>query len=344
MIQGGGTVGAGGEAAALRRAPGRSALSAVRERPALVAVVVILAVVIALLIAEGAHDLAQATVNGLVSGSYFALGAVGLTLVYGILRLVNFAHGDFLTFGAYMAFVANVTLGLPLIAGVVCAAAATALIGVGFELSMWRPMRRKGAGTLQLVLMSIGLAFVLRNVIQFIWGTAPKSLSADVTTSVNFVGLAIGRTELIVTLVGYVVLVAVGLLLRYARVGKQMRALSDSVELAETTGIDTGRVILITWVFAGGAAGLAGVLYAASIGSFTPDFGAVLLLSMFAAVILGGIGNAYGALAGGIVLGLVQEWSTLLIDARWKVAVGFAVLILALIVRPQGIFGRARTL
>src|ERR687888_504580 len=126
MIRGGGTVGAGGEAAALRRTPGRSALSAVRERPALVAVVVILAVVIALLIAEGAHDLAQATVNGLVSGSYFALGA-------------------------------NVTLGLPLIAGVVCAAAATALIGVGFELSMWRPMRRKGAGTLQLVLMSIGL-------------------------------------------------------------------------------------------------------------------------------------------------------------------------------------------
>src|SRR5919198_3251153 len=344
MIRGGGTVGAGGEAAALRRTPGRSALSAVRERPALVAVVVILAVVIALLIAEGAHDLAQATVNGLVSGSYFALGAVGLTLVYGILRLVNFAHGDFLTFGAYMAFVANVTLGLPLIAGVVCAAAATALIGVGFELSMWRPMRRKGAGTLQLVLMSIGLAFVLRNVIQFIWGTAPKSLSADVTTSVNFVGLAIGRTELIVTLVGYVVLVAVGLLLRYARVGKQMRALSDSVELAETTGIDTGRVILITWVFAGAAAGLAGVLYAASIGSFTPDFGAVLLLSMFAAVILGGIGNAYGALAGGIVLGLVQEWSTLLIDARWKVAIGFGILILVLIVRPQGIFGRARTL
>jgi neutral amino acid transport system permease protein len=344
MVPPGGTVGAGGEAAALRRTPGRSALSAVRERPALVAVVVIVALVIALLVAEGVHDLGQASVNGLVSGSYFALGAVGLTLVYGILRLVNFAHGDFLTFGAYMAFLANVTLGLPLIGGVLVAVAATAAMGVAFELSMWRPMRRKGAGTLQLVLMSIGLAFVLRNGIQFIWGTAPKSLSADVTTSVTFLGLAIGRTELIVTLVAYVVLVGVGLLLRYARVGKQMRALSDSVELAETTGIDTGRVILITWVFAGGAAGLAGVLYAASIGSFTPDFGSLLLLSLFAAVILGGIGNAYGALAGGIVLGLVQEWSTLVIDARWKVAVGFAILILALIVRPQGIFGRARTL
>jgi neutral amino acid transport system permease protein len=127
-------------------------------------------------------------------------------------------------------------------------------------------------------------------------------------------------------------------------VGKQMRALSDSVDLAETTGIDTGRVILITWVFAGAAAGLAGVLYAASIGSFTPDFGSLLLLSLFASVILGGIGNAYGALAGGIVLGLVQEWSTLLVDARWKVAIGFGILILVLIVRPQGIFGRARTL
>jgi neutral amino acid transport system permease protein len=344
MARGGGTVGTGGETAALSRPQRRSALSAVRERPELAALAVILAVVVALLIAEGAHALGQATVNGLVSGSYFALGAVGLTLVYGILRLVNFAHGDFLTFGAYMAFLANVTFGLPFVAGVLFAVVATAIIGVGFELSMWRPMRRKGAGTLQLVLMSIGLAFVLRNAIQFIWGTAPKSLNADVTTSVSLLGLAVGRTELIVTLVAYVVLVGVGLLLRYARVGKQMRALSDSVDLAETTGIDTGRVILVTWVFAGGLAGLAGVLYAASIGSFTPDFGSLLLLSLFAAVILGGIGNAYGALAGGIVLGLVQEWSTLLIDARWKIAVGFAILILALIVRPQGIFGRARTL
>lgn len=344
MTQHGGAIETGGEAAAVTRSPERETASPLRQRPALVALAVILAIVVALLVAAGAHDFGQATVNGLVSGSYFALGAVGLTLVYGILRLVNFAHGDFLTFGAYIAFLFNVSIGLPLIVGVAAAVVATAALGVGFELGMWRPMRRKGAGTLQLILMSIGLAFLIRNVIQFIWGTAPKSLGANVTASVSFLGLAIGRTELLVAIVAYLVLVAVGVMLRYARVGKQMRALSDNVDLAETTGIDTGRVIVITWIFAGGLAGLAGVLYAASIGSFTPDFGSVLLLSLFAAVLLGGIGNAYGALAGGVVLGLVQEWSTLLIDARWKIAVGFAILILTLIVRPQGIFGRARTL
>ena len=343
MTHRGGALEAGGEAAALRRSPGAAALDVLRRRTALTAAAVIVVFVIALVIAKGAHLLGQATVNGLVSGSYFALGAVGLTLVYGILKLVNFAHGDFLTFGAYMAFLANVTLEVPLVVAIPLAMAATAVLGVAFELGMWGPMRRKRAGTLQLILMSIGLAFVLRNGIQFIWGTAPESLNANVTASVSFLGLRIGRTELIVAVLAYVVLAGVGLMLRYARLGKQMRALSDSIDLAETTGIDTGRVILLTWIFAGALAGLAGVLYAAAIGAFTPDFGSLLLLSLFAAVILGGIGNAYGALAGGIVLGLVQEWSTLLIDARWKVAVGFAILVLVLIVRPQGIFGRART-
>lgn len=343
MTQRGGIVQSGGAAATARPSPRRAAL--VADRPALAAAAVLVALVVGLLAAEGAHAFGQSTVDGLVSGSYFALGAVGLTFVYGILKLVNFAHGDFLAFGAYMALLANVSLGLPLVVAFLFAVAATAALGVAFELAMWRPMRRKGAGTLQLILMSIGLAFLLRNGIQFVAGTSPKTLKANVTASVSFLGgLTIGRTELIVAVVAYAVLVGVGLMLRYARLGKQMRALSDSVDLAETAGIDTGRVILITWVFAGGLAGLAGVLYAASIGSFTPDFGAVLLLSLFAAVILGGIGNPYGALVGGVVLGLVQEWSTLLIDARWKVAVGFAILILALIVRPQGIFGRARTL
>jgi neutral amino acid transport system permease protein len=329
--------------------PGPTAMErladASRRRPAVSALAVIVAAIVALLAIKGAHAFGQSTVNGLVSGSYFALGAVGLTLVYGILKLVNFAHGDFLTFGAYIAFAVNVSAGAPLIVAIVVAMLATAALGVAFELAMWRPMRVKKAGTLQLILMSIGLAFLLRNGIQFVSGTDQKSLHANVTSSVSFLGgLVIGRTELIVALVAYAVLVAVGVMLRYASLGKQMRALSDSVDLAETAGIDTGRVILVTWVFAGALAGLAGVLYATAIGSFTPDFGFVLLLSLFASVILGGIGNAYGALAGGVVLGLVQEWSTLFIDDRWKVPVGFGILILGLIVRPQGIFGRARTL
>jgi neutral amino acid transport system permease protein len=192
--------------------------------------------------------------------------------------------------------------------------------------------------------MALGLAFVLRYVIQFIWGTDPRSLDADVTSSISFLGLSIGETELIVVIISFVVLTAVATMLRVTSLGRQMRALADNFDLAETTGIDTGQVVLKTWLLAGGLAGLAGVLVVAATGSLTPNTGFYLLLPLFAAVVLGGIGNAYGALAGGLVIGLTQEWSTLVVESQWKVAVSFLVLIIVLIVRPQGIFGRERTL
>jgi len=141
-------------------------------------------------------------------------------------------------------------------------------------------------------------------------------------------------------IVGIVTLVVVGLMLRRTSLGRQMRALADDFDLAEVTGIDTDRVVVAMWIFAAGLAGLAGVLYTTAIGTMTPNLGFFLLLSLFAAVILGEIGNAFGALAGGLLLGLAQEWSTLVVDARWKVAIGFAILIIVLIVRPQGLFGR----
>lgn len=313
------------------------------RRPASVAAAVLAALVVALIVAEGLHDVAQTALNGLALGSVYALGAVGLTLVYGILKLVNFAHGEFLTFGAYMAFLVNVTWGLPLVFGILFAVAATALIGVLFERGMWAPMRSRGAGMLQLLIMSIGLALVIRNVIQWFWGTEVRTLDVNVTDVVTFAGLRIGRTQLIVVAIGFAVLIAIGLLLRYTLLGKRMRALSDNLALAETSGIDTSRVILYTWLFAGGFAGLAGVL-AGAVTNVKPLLGFELLLPIFAAVILGGIGDAFGALAGGIVLGVVIEWSTLLVAARWKIAIGFVILILVLIVRPQGIFGRARSI
>ncbi|MBB4661942.1 ABC transporter permease subunit [Conexibacter arvalis] len=320
-------------------APALAGLSGGRG-PLLVTVAIVAAIALVLIVAYGIHDVAQRGVNGLVSGSYFALGAVGLTLVYGTLRLVNFAHGDLLTFGAYMAFLANVTWGVPIVLATLFAVVATAALGVLSERVMWRPMRGRGAGMLQLLLMTLGLAFVIRYGIQMIWGTFPRRLEVDVTDSISFLGLRIGRTELIVVIVGFVVLLAVGLMLRRTSLGRQMRALSDDMGLAEVTGIDTDRVVIATWIFAAGLAGLAGVLYTAAIGTMTPNLGFFLLLSLFAAVILGGIGNAFGALAGGLLLGLAQEWSTLVIDPRWKVAVGFGILILVLFVRPQGLFGR----
>jgi neutral amino acid transport system permease protein len=316
--------------------------SAARERPEVAALLILGVIVLVMVAAKGIHDVAQTGLNGLSTGAVYALGAVGLTLVYGILKLVNFAHGDFLTFGAYMAYLVNVTWGLPLVVAVFWAMIATALLGIVLEKVMWGPMRARGAGMLQLLLMAIGLALVIRYTIQFIWSTELRQLNVNRTDTVDFLGLTIGRTNLIVIIVGFAVLIGTGMMLRYTLLGKRMRALSDNLNLAETSGIDTSRVILWTWVFAAGFAGLAGVLTGA-ITQVQPELGFELLLPIFAAVVLGGIGNAYGALAGGIVLGLVIEWSTLFIDARWKSAIGFVILILVLIVRPQGIFGRAKT-
>ena len=312
-----------------------------RSSPATGAALVIAVIFVVLVATHGLHDVAQTGLNGLSLGAIYALGAVGLTLVYGILKLVNFAHGDFLTFGAYMAYLVNVTWGAPLVVAVFWAMIATALLGLVFERLLWGPMRRQHAGFLQLILMSIGLAFLLRAIVQWFWGTEIRQLDVDTTSSVEILGLRIGQTELIVVVVGVAVLLAVGLMLRFALLGKQMRALSDDLELAETAGIDTRRVILYTWIFAGALAGLAGVL-AGAITNLRPELGFELLLPIFAAVILGGIGDAFGALAAGLVLGVMTEWSTLIIDARWKVAVGFLVLVIVLVVRPQGIFGKAK--
>jgi neutral amino acid transport system permease protein len=315
-----------------------------RPSPAQITAGVIVLVALLLLIGYGAQDLGQRTINGVVAGTYFALGAVGLTLVYGTLKLVNFAHGDMLTFGAYIAFMVNITLGAPVVVAVLAAVAVTAALGIASERVMWRPMRAKGAGLLQMLLIAIGFAFVIRYSVQFVAGTEPRSLDVDATASVAFIGLRIGRTQLIVVVVGLAVLLAIGLMLQRTLLGKQMRALSDNFDLSEVTGINTDRIVFATWIFSAGLAGLAGVLLVMAVGTMTINIGFFVLLSLFAAVILGGIGNAYGALAGGLVIGLAQEWSTLLLDSRWKVAVSFGILILVLTIRPDGLFGKARTI
>ncbi len=296
---------------------------------------------IVLIAAKGSHDVGQTTVNGVVTGIYFALGAVGLALIFGVLGLVNFAHGDLLTFAAYIALLFSTRLGLPILVAMVVGIVATVGLTTISELILWRPMRARRAGGFQLLLIAIGLAFVIRNGIQLFAGGTPRTLDVNVTTALDLFGhIRIGRTQLIVVIVGTVALLLVVLLLRGTHIGKQMRALADDINLAEVSGIDTQRVILITWMLAGALAGLAGVLSAAAIGVMTPNFGYAFLLSLFAAAVLGGLKSAYGALAGGLVLGLVEEWSTMFVDSRWKFAIGFGVLLLALLLRPNGLFGR----
>jgi neutral amino acid transport system permease protein len=320
----------------------RSLRDAAGGRPLLWLSVALVIVAVVLGVTQGWTELAQATVNGIVAGNYYALGAVGLTLIFGVLRLVNFAHGEFLTLGAYLMLLFGY-FDLPLIAAAVLGVAATSVFSLALEISVWRPVRRRGAGELQLLLFALGLAFFMRNAIAFVATSEDRQTPADVTASVSIGALRIGRTELIVTLLGIAVIVLVAIGLRSSFLGKQMRALADDIDLAETTGIDTNRIVLITWAVSGALAGLAGIFYALPAGAVNPNLGFSLILSIFAAVVVGGIGNAYGALAGGLLIGLVQEWSTLVIEPSVKVAVGFAMLILVLLVRPQGLFGRARS-
>lgn len=327
---------------ALGRRVGGLPKGRLRLHPLVWTILILGAIALALALLAGPLRLAQVTVNGLVAGAYFALGAAGVSLIYGVLRLVNFAHGDFLTLGAYVVVFVGVMLGVPIWLAAIPAILMVALVALGLETVIWRPMRRRRAGTLQMILAAIGVAFVVRFTIQLIAGTQQRSLGVDVVSFVEFAGIRIGQTQLRVIAVGYAAMLGLGLMLRYTAFGKQLRALSDNPELAETSGIATHRLEALTQVLAGGLAGLAGILFGASLGVVNPNLGFFLLLSLFAATILGGIGNPFGALAGGVALGLAQEWSTLVIDVRWKVAVGFMILVLVLVVRPQGILGRIR--
>jgi neutral amino acid transport system permease protein len=282
----------------------------------------------------------QTTINGLASGSIYALGAVGLSLVYAILKLVNFAHGDFMTLGGYVAFAVNVSLGMPLVLAAAISIVAIAAVGLLTEAAIWRPMRNRGAGIMQLLLLSLGLAFVMRNLMLFVWGAEERQLSIDTTRTFDLGIVRVSLIQVIVIATAAVMLVLLGVGLKYTYIGKSMRALSDSFDLAEVSGIDTRRVVTYTWLVGAGLAGLAGML-AAIFTILTPETGWLLLLGIFAAVILGGIGNPFGALIGGIALGLVQEWSTNVVAATYKEAIGFLLLILALLLRPNGIFGHS---
>jgi neutral amino acid transport system permease protein len=310
------------------------------DRATQISLLVLIALVIALVIGYGLHATAQTSLQGLVTGSYFALGAIGLTLVYGTLRLINIAHGETLTIGAYLALLLNVTLGVPFLAAAVGAIVITTLMVLSFEFMLWRPMRAHSAGLAQLLLVSVGLSLLLRSAVQFVAGGVPQSLDVNTTASVEILGLTIGRTGLIVMIIGIAIVLVVCVALRWTLLGKQIRALADNFELARATGIATDRVIKVIWVVAGALGALAGILAAAAIGTFTPALGSALLLSLFAAITVGGVGNAYGALVGGLLIGLAQEWSTLLVEPRWKIVVGFAVLIVVLLLRPQGLFNR----
>jgi len=289
----------------------------------------------------------QLLVNGLVTGSVYAIAAVGVSLVYGILRLVNFAYGDMMAFGALVTFGVADALNGSMIVAAFCGMIATAALALALDLVLWKPLRLRGAGFMSLFLASIGLALILRQALLLAWGAQPRSYPVNPFRVYVLGSVRLSEAQLIAIVVAAVTIVAVGLFLGLTSTGRVLRAMADDRALAAVSGIDIGRATQTAWVISGLLAGLAGVLAALVEYSFDPNFGFHLLLPVFAAVVLGGIGSAYGALAGGLALGIAQELSTWTgfgggVNPVYKPVVAFVVLAVALLIRPQGLFGRAR--
>jgi branched-subunit amino acid ABC-type transport system permease component len=291
----------------------------------------------------------QLVANGLVLGSVLAIAAVGVSLIYGILGFVNFAYGDVMVFGAFVAVLCNVRWGLPMALSGAAAMVATAVLCVALEGVLWRPVRARRGGFMSLFLASIGLALVLREAIFLVAGPQPRSYDVDPYKVYVIGSVRLSGSQAVAIVVAAVAIVLVGLMLGSSSAGRKMRAVADDRALAAVAGIDTRRVVFLTWAVCGLLAGLAGVLAALVQSSFDPNFGFTLLLPIFAAVVLGGIGSAYGALLGGLLLGLATELSTWPgfhggVDPVYKPVVAFVVLIAVLLVRPRGLLGRAQTL
>ena len=300
--------------------------------------------------------MAELIVYGLVLGSIISLGAIGLTLVYGIIRFANFAHGDFLSAGAYIALflvtgllawigVPDNTFGAISIGWRMLIAFPFSMLIVGcvaivLDRILYRKLREKRSGPVIFAMSSLGAAFILRMIILILWGGdslfyRPGVLRPAIELPL---GIKIRSDQILIVLVVCLLISLLHLFLQKTKMGKAMRATADNMELARVSGIDTERIIIWTWGIGGALAAAGGILYGIDV-QLHPYMGWNFLIPLFAATILGGIGNMYGALVGGLVIGVAQQVSTAFLMPTYKPAVAFMVMIIILLVRPRGIFG-----
>jgi neutral amino acid transport system permease protein len=283
----------------------------------------------------------ERVINGLSFGLMLALAAIGLSLVYGTTGISNFAHAEMVTFGAITTFFfANIS-GWPIWVAIPIAVVLSAALGLGLDVAVWRPLRRKRVGLVQLMIVSIGLSLALRYTYQYFIGGDTEQLPGATAAGIDLFGsVSMTVIDMVSIVISIVALLAFAAWLLFSRIGKATRAISDNPSLAAASGLDVDRVVRIVWVLAGGLAGLAGVLFAYYRPGLKWDMGGEVLLLLFAAVTLGGLGTAFGAAVGAIVIGLVVEVSTLWIPADLRFAAPLLVLIVILLFRPQGILGR----
>jgi neutral amino acid transport system permease protein len=282
----------------------------------------------------------QSSINGIKFGLIIGITSVGLSLIFGTTGLVNFAHGDLVTIGAFSAYFLNVGVGLPLLIAGPIAVVLGALIAGGLDRGLWRPLRIRQSGLISMLVVSIGLAFVLRHIVLLFFGGSRLAYADySLQSAMRFGLVRVQPVELWVMGLSIALLVGVGLMLTLTRLGKSMRAVADNRDLAESSGIDVQRVILSVWIL-GGALTAVGGVFLGVIESVDYLMGFRLLLLMFAGVVLGGLGSAYGAMLGGLVVGFVSEVSTVWFSSQIKYVWALLVLIIILLVRPQGILGR----
>jgi len=308
---------------------------------------------------SGLEEVAQLTANGIQLGLILAMCSVGLSLIFGTTGLTNFAHGEMVTWGALMTYLLNVTglgflgfLGfLPLIDGdgrfqILLAApfamALGAALGYVFDWGIFGRLRRRGIGLITQMVLTVGLSILLRNAFLFQFGGRTRPLKDYTLQEAIEIGpVSVTPRDIVITLLSAVILVAVAMTLQMTRLGKATRAVSDNIDLARATGIDTQRVIRIVWMAGGALAALGGV-FRGMTEQVGFEMGSNLLFLMFAGITLGGLGSAFGALVGGFMVGLFVELATLVVPSELKNTPALVVLILVLLLRPQGILGKAQ--
>lgn len=294
--------------------------------------------------------IAQYLADGIVLGSSLALGAVGLTLTYNILNFANFAHGSLLSWGAYFAWLTvlvfsgvhntfgSLSFGWPFILAMVFAAVMTSVLALAVDWLVFRVLRKSNI-QIALVIASFGASLMLRSLIVVVFGSEPEYYSNNIQIAQQVLpGVRTTPDEIFVVGLAIVLVIGLHLFLTRTRLGKAMRAVSDNVSLAQVSGINVQNVIRWTWAVGGSLAAVAGVMFGLTV-QILPDMGFNLLLFLFSAAILGGVGSIYGAILGGLVIGVAADMSVLLISPAYKPAVAFVLMIIVLLGKPNGILG-----
>jgi neutral amino acid transport system permease protein len=283
----------------------------------------------------------QLLFGGIVLSFIIALASLGLSLIFGTTGLTNFAHGELLTLGAFTALVLNTSLGINIIiAAPIAVLFSAAVFGWGQNQLLWRPLRRRGTGLIAAMIVSIGLAITIRYVIVFFFGGAPESYAQFAgQTPIDLGPIFVTPKELILSALAIVVLTITVLWLKNSRLGKATRAVSDNPALASASGVNVERVIATVWILGAGLAAYAGVFLGLT-QNVVWTMGQYLLLTFFAAVVLGGLGTIGGAIVGSFVVGITVQLSTLIVPTELKTAAALFLMIILLLIRPQGLLGR----